>query len=177
MLPAEKAPKTYQDLLDPQWKGRMALSGSDTTPVNWVGTMVTLHGVDFVRKLGGQTIRVYNVTGRALANLVMAGRSDALADHLQFPCGAEQREGRPARLSPWPGAVTDAAVAIASKAPHPHAASCSLIISCRERRPLLYQGLGYNSARRDMPATRATLPAQKLYLSAAPTISATTRTG
>ena len=27
LVTPDKAPKTYQDLLDPQWKGRMALSG------------------------------------------------------------------------------------------------------------------------------------------------------
>ena len=31
LIAAEKAPKAYQDLLDPQWKGRMSLSGISAT--------------------------------------------------------------------------------------------------------------------------------------------------
>src|SRR6476620_224267 len=50
LLPPERAPKTYLDLLDPQWKGRMAISGVSTTAVNWVGTMIIVHRADFVRK-------------------------------------------------------------------------------------------------------------------------------
>src|SRR6185295_18360111 len=73
LLPGEKAPKTYADLVDPQWKGRMAISGVSTTAVNWVGTMVIVHGAVFVRKFGPQNIRIYNLTGRALANLMTAG--------------------------------------------------------------------------------------------------------
>src|SRR3954464_7586040 len=52
LLPSDKAPKTYEALLDPQWKGRMAISGVSTTAVNWVGTMLIVEGPDFVRKLG-----------------------------------------------------------------------------------------------------------------------------
>src|SRR5205814_3448299 len=73
LLPADKAPRTYQALLDPQWRGRMAISGISTTAVNWVGSMLIVQGVDFVRRLGQQNIRVYNLTGRALANLMSAG--------------------------------------------------------------------------------------------------------
>ncbi len=51
----------------------MAISGVSTTAVNWVGTMLIAHGADFVRKLGTQNIRIYNLTGRALANLMTAG--------------------------------------------------------------------------------------------------------
>ena len=44
LLPSDKAPKTYQALLDPQWKGKMAISGVSTTAVNWVGTMLIVAG-------------------------------------------------------------------------------------------------------------------------------------
>jgi iron(III) transport system substrate-binding protein len=169
LLPVEKAPRTYQDLLDPQWKGRMALSGSDTTPVNWVGTMVTLHGADFVRKLGSQNIRVYTVTGRALANLVLAGEVMLSPTIYNSHVAQSSEKGAPLGwFAPGPVPVTDAAVAIASKAPHPHAAMLLIDFLMSKEAALLYQELGYNSPRRDLPVTRATLQAQKLYLSSRP---------
>jgi iron(III) transport system substrate-binding protein len=38
LVPEDKAPKSYQDLLSPEWKGKMAISGSTATSGNWVGT-------------------------------------------------------------------------------------------------------------------------------------------
>jgi len=70
---AEDAPKSYQDLLDPKWKGKMAISGSLSTSANWVGGMVISLGIDYVKKLGLQNIRIYELTGRALANLTISG--------------------------------------------------------------------------------------------------------
>src|SRR5215475_14305989 len=63
LIPPDKAPKTYQSLLDAQWRGKMAISGVSTTAVNWVGTMIIAHNVEFVRKLAQQNIRIYNLTG------------------------------------------------------------------------------------------------------------------
>jgi iron(III) transport system substrate-binding protein len=68
-----QAPRTYEDLLDPMWKGKMAVSATTGTAGNWVGAMVVTHGAEFVRKLGQQDIRVYQLAGRALANLMIAG--------------------------------------------------------------------------------------------------------
>src|SRR3954462_3931449 len=47
LLASDKAPATYQALLDPQWKGKMAISGVSTTAVNWVGTMLIVAGPEF----------------------------------------------------------------------------------------------------------------------------------
>src|SRR5262249_57257439 len=70
LLPPERAPKTYLDLIDAQWRGKMAISGVSTTAVNWVGTMLIAHGPEFVRKLGTPTVRIANLSGIALATLL-----------------------------------------------------------------------------------------------------------
>jgi iron(III) transport system substrate-binding protein len=167
LLPAEKAPKTYRDLLDPQWKAKMALSGSSTTPVTWVGTMALTYGVDFVRKLGQQNIRVYNLTGRALANLMISGEV-ALSPTIYNSHVAESRsKGAPLEwFAPGPVPVTDSCVAIARKAPHPHAAMLLADFLMSKEGQLLYRDLGYYSPRGDIggPATAV----QKLYLTNRP---------
>jgi ABC-type Fe3+ transport system substrate-binding protein len=43
VIPPAKAPKTYDDLLAPEWRGRMAMSGSIST-INFVGTLMLAHG-------------------------------------------------------------------------------------------------------------------------------------
>ena len=163
LLPSDKAPKTYEALLDPQWKGRMAISGVSTTAVNWVGTMLVVHGIDYVRKLGQQNIRVYNLTGRALANLMTAGEVMLSPTIYNSHVAASADKGAPlAWVAPGPVPVTDTGVAIARKAPHPHAAMLLLDFLMSREGQVLYQELGYDSARRDLAAPGA--PVQKLYL-------------
>jgi iron(III) transport system substrate-binding protein len=166
LVPSEKAPKTYGDLLDPQWKGRMALSGSSTTPINWVGTLVIEKGADFVRKLGAQNIRVYNITGRALANLMIAGEV-ALSPTI-YNSHVNESAGKGAPLA-WfaPGLVpvTDSGVALARKAPHPHAAMLLIDFLMSKEGAQLLEQIGYDSPRQDMHAG-ATV--QKLYLTNRP---------
>jgi iron(III) transport system substrate-binding protein len=163
LLPSDKAPKSYQALLDPQWKGRMAISGLSTTAVNWVGTMIVVHGVDFVRKLGQQNIRIYNLTGRALANLMSSGEVVLSPTIYNSHVAASADKGAPlAWAAPGPVPVTDTGVAIARKAPHPHAAMLLIDFLMSKEGQILYQELGYDSARIDLAAPGA--PVQKLYL-------------
>jgi iron(III) transport system substrate-binding protein len=163
LLPPAQAPKTYQDLLDPQWKGRMAISGVSTTAVNWVGTMLIAQGRDFVRKLGNQNIRIYNLTGRALANLMTAGEVVLSPTIYNSHVAASAKKGAPlAWNAPGPVPVTDSGVAIASRAPHPHAAMLFVDFLMSKESQALYQQLGYDSPRSD--ATGAGEKLQRLYL-------------
>jgi iron(III) transport system substrate-binding protein len=167
LLPADKAPRTYQALLDPQWKDRMALSGVSTTAVNWVATMVIAQGVDFVRKLGRQNIRVYNMTGRALANLMSSGEVVLSPTIYNSHVEASARKGAPlAWIAPGPVPVTDTGVAIARKAPHPHAAMLLIDFLMSKEARLIYQELGYDSGRGDVATSGA--PVKKLYLANRP---------
>jgi len=167
LLPTDKAPGTYQMLLDQQWKGRMAISGVSTTAVNWVGTMVIAEGMDFVRRLGQQNIRIYNMTGRALANLMSSGEVVLSPTIYNSHVEASARKGAPLGwIAPGPVPVTDTGVAIARKAPHPHAAMLLIDFLMSKEGQLIYQELGYDSGRRDMATSGA--PVKKLYLANRP---------
>src|SRR5215831_18350234 len=167
LLPPERAPKTYVALLDPQWRGRMAISGVTTTAVNWVGTMLIAQGLDFVRKLGTQNIRVYNLTGRALANLMTAGEVALSPTIYNSHVAASAEKGAPLGwFAPGPVPVTDSGVAIARKAPHPHAAMLFVDFLMSKESQLLYQELGYDSPRSD--AGKAGAKLERLYLTNRP---------
>jgi len=163
LLPPEKAPKTYQALLEPQWKGKMAISGVSTTAVNWVGTMIIAHNQDFVRRLGQQNIRIYNLTGRALANLMTAGEVILSPTIYNSHVAASAEKGAPLGwFAPGPVPVTDTGVAIARKAPHPHAAMLFADFLMSQEGQRLYLELGYDSARGDVAGAGAKV--EKLYL-------------
>jgi iron(III) transport system substrate-binding protein len=62
--------------------------------------------------------------------------------------------------------VTDTGVAIARKAPHPHAAMLLIDFLTSKEGQLIYQDLGYDSGRRDVATSGA--PVKKLYLANRP---------
>jgi iron(III) transport system substrate-binding protein len=170
---AEDAPKSYQDLLAPQWKGRMAISGSLSTSANWVGGMVLTLGIDYVRKLGLQDIRIYELTGRALANLMIAGEVPLSPTIYNSHVEASRAQGAPIAWNlPGPVAVTDTATALALKAPHPHAAMLLIDFLLSQEGQAIYRALGYVPSRNAMaPKDLAPkdLPVlQKLYLTNRP---------
>jgi iron(III) transport system substrate-binding protein len=163
-IPPAQAPKTYQDLLDPRWKGKMAVSATTGTAGNWVGAMVVTYGADFVRMLGKQDIRVYPVAGRALANLMISGEVTLSPTIYQSHVEASKAQGAPlAWNAPGPVPVTDTAVALAAKAPHPHAAMLLIDFLLSREAQLLYRDLGYLSSRKDMKSDEYP-DLQKLFL-------------
>ncbi len=165
---AEDAPKSYQDLLAPQWKGKMAISGSLSTSANWVGNMVISLGVDFVRKLGQQDIRIYELTGRALANLTIAGEVPLSPTIYNSHVEASRAQGAPIAWNvPGPVAVTDTSTALALKAPHPHAAMLLIDFLLSKEGQAMYRDLGYVPSRNGM-APKDFPALQKLYLTNRP---------
>jgi iron(III) transport system substrate-binding protein len=148
-----EAPKTYEDLLDPKWKGKMAISSLSVTAANWVGTMIVTHGLDYVRKLGQQQIRPYRVTARAVANLMISGEVAISPTTYLSHVEASRAQGAPlAWVAPGPVPVTDTSVAVAAKAPHPHAAMLFVDFLLSREAQLIYRDLGYLSSRVDMAA-------------------------
>jgi iron(III) transport system substrate-binding protein len=167
-ISAQDAPKTYQDLLNPKWKSKMAISGSLSTSANWVGGMVISLGIDYVKKLGQQDIRVYELTGRALANLTIAGEVPLSPTIYNSHVEASRAQGAPIAWNlPGPVAVTDTSTALALKAPHPHAAMLLIDFLLSKEGQAMYRELGYVPSRsgmapKDLPAL------QKLYLTNRP---------
>jgi iron(III) transport system substrate-binding protein len=165
---AEDAPKSYEDLLAPKWKGKMAISGSLSTSANWVGGMLISLGADYVRKLGQQDIRVYELTGRALANLTIAGEVPLSPTIYNSHVEASRAQGAPIAWNlPGPVAVTDTSAALALKAPHPHAAMLLIDFLLSMEGQAMYRELGYAPGRNGM-TPKELPPLQKLYLTNRP---------
>ncbi len=164
------APKTYKDLLDPKWKGKMAISGRASTLTNWIGAMVLSQGEAYVRKLGGQNIRVYKTSGRALANLIVSGEvalSPAVYNSHVFK--SRSKGGKIAWRALGATSVTVTGVAVASRANNPHSAMLLVDFMLSKPAQKLYAKLGYSSAHKDMPDKSG--PKNKVYLANRPTFA------
>lgn len=118
-------PKTWGDLADPKWKGRILLTDprvSDTY-LGWVDMLEKRYGAAFIQKLGAQDIKLTQ-SGASGAQLVAAGSS-----HVNFPAYSsfsapliEKKAPISYRVMKDPVLASQTSLAAVAKAPHPKTA-------------------------------------------------------
>jgi iron(III) transport system substrate-binding protein len=121
----DELPKTYSDLLDPRWKGRLGIEGNNE---EWFYTVVDgmgeTAGLKFFRDLVATNGLSVNNGHSLLNNLVAAGEVPmALTDYNYMPEQAKQK-GAPIDWFVIEPAIARAnGIAVAAHAPHPYAAA------------------------------------------------------
>lgn len=150
VIPEAEAPRTYDDLLNPKWQGKMAIPGSNTLG-NWVGGAVLDKGEDYVRKLGVQKVKIFNVSGRAVANLVVSGEVPMSPASFDSHIANSKDQGASVAWRALGGVyATTGAVALAQKAPHPHAAMLYIDLMLSKEIQEMFMKIGYASGRTDL---------------------------
>jgi len=118
-------PKTYQDLLDPKWKGKLGIEGKDD---DWFATVVQQmggepKGVDFFRKLvatNGLSVRKGHTL---LTNMVVSGEVPlALTVYNYMPQQAKAKGAPIDWFAIEPAIARSNAVGVSAKPKHPAAA-------------------------------------------------------
>lgn len=140
--PAE-APKTYKDLLDPKWKGKMSLAGT-STGVHWVGNVLNVMGREYVDKFAAQDVKLQNMSAVALAGLVVSGEVPLSPTTQDSNIFTARKTGAPVEWRPLEPVVANLGSAgLTAKAPHPHAALLFLdyLFSKEGQKVLIEQGL------------------------------------
>ena len=123
-LKKEDRPKTYQDLLQPKWKGKLGIEAADE---DWFATLVSAMGEEKGLKLfrdisasNGFSVRKGHTL---LTNLVAAGDVPFALTVYNFTAEQVKQKGAPLDWYVMPPAVARAnGLAVARQAPHPHAA-------------------------------------------------------
>ena len=123
LVAREQAPKSWEDLLDPKWKGKIAL---DEENFSWYGAMTQKWGKEktqrYMRALAKQNIQLRN--GQTLIAQLMAAGEFSVAMVLAHRIEKMKEQGAPVA---WvttldPVTVSLHPIGIAAKAPHPNAA-------------------------------------------------------
>ncbi len=124
LVKKEDLPRTFQDLLDPKWKGKL---GIEANVPEWYSTVVLNMGEDkgikFFRDLVGRNGISVRTGHSLLNNMVVAGEVPLALTVYNFMAEAAKRRG--ATLD-WfvlePAVARMSGIGIARRAPHPNAA-------------------------------------------------------
>jgi len=163
LVPKEAAPKTYQDLLDPKYKGKMAWNGSSSAGAyGFIGNILTSMGQDrgmaYLRALAKQNVVNVEGSSRAVLDQVIAGEYWINLMAFNHHTVISARKGAP---SDWlkiePAPVMLDAVGLLKDAPHPNAARLLLEFLLSEDGQKVFQKFEYLPALPSVPATVAAL--------------------
>jgi ABC-type Fe3+ transport system substrate-binding protein len=163
MVSKADAPKTYEDLLDPRWKGKMGWSistgsGGPTFVGNILQTMGQEKGMAYLEQLSRQDIRNLNVSARAVLDQVIAGEYPISLMIFNHHTVISAQQGAPSDwipLQPVPALLQ--ITGLAKMAPHPHAAMLFLDYLFSEEGQRILQEADYLPAHPGVPAKTPSL--------------------
>jgi iron(III) transport system substrate-binding protein len=129
LVPRGTEPKTYQDLLDPKWRGRMAWNGFPTSSGvgGFVGTVLTEMGEEkgkaYLRELAKQHIANLPGSAREVLDQVIAGEYAIALQIFNHHAVISAKKGAPVDwIKMQPATETLSVVSVHKNAPHPNAA-------------------------------------------------------
>jgi iron(III) transport system substrate-binding protein len=121
LAPGE-VPKSFQDLLRPELKGKLAVTTESSTS-RVVGTLIKYKGEEFVKRLRAQEIRLFKASSAGFLDLIAAGEVAGSFVVFQNQVAVKKEKQAPVDWVPLDGVPTNAGgSAIVANAPHPHAA-------------------------------------------------------
>ena len=114
-------PKNYQDLLNPELKGKIGFATSDTGN-RVIAAMLASRGPEFLQRLKAQQISLHSVSGRAILDMVISGELGLSPTVFLSHSRVSIAKGAPIKWLPMDVVPTNAGgVALPVNAPHPHA--------------------------------------------------------
>jgi iron(III) transport system substrate-binding protein len=128
VVPRGTEPRTFDDLLDPKWKGKMAwnVQPSVSAGQGFVGSVLIAMGEDkartYLAKLAKQNITPLQVSGRQVLDLVIAGEYPIGLQIFNNHAFISANRGAPVDwIKMQPPLVTYSAMAVPKGAPNPNA--------------------------------------------------------
>jgi iron(III) transport system substrate-binding protein len=124
LVTAAESPKTWQDMLDPKWKGKLLVTDPNSSPtyMAWAQDMINTYGVQYLERLRANEFKIA-ASGVPGAQQVAAG-----AALISFPArpvhsGPLRAQGAPIAFNVLGGANGAPIIGgVLAKAPHPNAA-------------------------------------------------------
>ena len=164
LIPKAEAPKTYDDLLDPKWKGKMAWSPRSTTSgaAGFIGNMLISRGEEkgmaYLRQLAKQEIIPVSASARKVLDQAIAGEYPMALQIFNHHTVISGRKGAPVDWIPMePVTNIIAAIGVIKGAPHPNAGKLLIEFMLSKEGQKVLQKANYLPAHPDVPALVPTL--------------------
>ena len=128
MVKPENYPKTYEDLLDPMWKGKMAWTTSPSAggPPGFIGTVLHAMGEEkgmaYLKKLAEQKIANIPSNQRVVLDRAVSGENPLVLSIYNYHVPISQKKGAPVKwIKMEPMTAHVGVVALVKNSPHPNA--------------------------------------------------------
>jgi iron(III) transport system substrate-binding protein len=128
LVPKEVAPRSYQDLLDPRWKGKMVWNPKSMTGAwGFIATVMKSmgdeQGMSYLRQLAKQDVVPLPIAIRAVLDRVIAGEYAIGLEMNNSHAAISAGQGAPVQWVPLdPVSETLQVAGVTKGAPHPNAA-------------------------------------------------------
>ncbi len=157
LVPAADRPKTYDDLLDPKWAGRIVwrpsnLTGSSGFIADVLMGMGEEKGMDYLRKLSRQKVITLAETDRAVLDQVIAGEYPMALAMTNHNVEISRKDGAPVAWIPLsPAVIFSEQVGLTKLGTHPNAALLFADFMLSREGQTVFRKAGYIPARPDVP--------------------------
>lgn len=150
IIPRQDAPRSFQDLLDAKWTGRMAWAAHATTSgaAGFIGLVLDEmgqeKGLDYLRRLSKQKIISLGGSARAAVDQVIAGEYPIVLQAFNHQPVISARRGAPIdwiRMNPGMGVLSVSAVV--KGGPHPNAGKLLLDFFLSHEGQMLFRAGDY----------------------------------
>src|SRR5215470_13818642 len=158
LVPAGAAPKRYQDLLDPRWKGAFAWNPNSMTGAWGFIATVLRHmgeepGLAYLRQLARQEITPLPIATRAVLDRVIAGEYAMGIEMVNAHVAISRALGAPVAWVPLDAVTTTLQVAgVTTGAPHPNAGRLFLDFITSRAGQEIFRDANYIPMHPDVPA-------------------------
>lgn len=144
-IPLANAPKSWDELLDPKWKGRISVAGGEAA-TRLVAYLEDTQGKGSLEKFAAQKPQLVEVTTRALADMLITGEVELSPTitraHVQGPI----KKGAPVAFIPIePVDSISTAIALPKDSPSPHAAMLLIDFMTSKEGQEIYVRNGFDS--------------------------------
>ena len=159
LVPAKDRPKTYADLLAPQWADKIVWKPNDTSGApGFIGHVLRImgedKGMDYLRKLSAQRVKTVDASARAVLDQVIAGEYPLVLQIFNHHAALSAKKGAPVQwLKLEPVMVQNELQAMTASAPHPNAARLFLEYMISKEGQTIFQKADYFPTRSDVTAS------------------------
>lgn len=139
LLKPADLPKSYDDLLDPKWKGKLGIDGEDSV---WFGAVIQALGEEKGLRIFRELVRRNGISTRRghtlLSNLVISGEVPLALTAYQYRIEQLKKNGAPIDWAVIPPGISRfLGTGVMRRAPHPYAAVLFLDFMLSDAQTLL----------------------------------------